>query len=241
MVVNFFICDDNKTQIDILNNYIEYYCINNNISFNFNYSISSKETIENINKDKYDIIFLDIEIDELNGIEIAEKIRIIDKDVLIIFVTSYLDYMHEAFNKFAFNYITKPIDKNNFFKVIERAIKTTKQKKYSLENMFVLTIENGNEILRIKYTDIVYFEKQQRKILIYTTNNQILQINKTFSMLEKKLQNDVFIRCHKGFIVNKYKIKSYKYAKLNLEGYNIDIPIGRKYQDSIKKAVFDLM
>lgn len=241
MIVNFFVCDDNKTQINILNNCIDYYCINNNISYNFNYSVSSKETIGSITKDKYDIVFLDIEIDELNGIELAEKIRMVDKDVLIIFVTSYLDYMHEAFNKFAFNYITKPIDKNIFFKVLERAIKTVNQKKYSLENMLVLTIEKGNEILRIKYKDIIYFEKQLRKIIIYTTTNQTIKINKTFNMLEEKLQNDVFIRCHKGFIVNKYKIKSCKYGKLILEGYNTDIPIGRKYQDSIKKAIFDLM
>lgn len=241
MGINFFICDDNENQIKELKNIIKNYCEDNKIEFSCDYTTKSLLAVEIITKNTYDIILLDIKIDKLNGIEVADKIREVDNDILIIFITSHLNYTHEAFDKFAFNYIVKPICNDIINKTLARAIKRVKEKEYCYKNMLELTFENNNNILNLKYCDITLFEKQGKKIIIYKSNNENLQINKTFKSLENMINNDVFIRCHKGFIVNKYKICSFKYGKLKVEGYDIEIPVGRKYQKLVKKNIFKII
>lgn len=153
------------------------------------------------NEDGFDVIFLDIEMKELNGIETGHKIRTIDKDVTISFLTSYKQYVFNSFKVGAFDYLIKPIKILDFNKLMDRILDKYKNEHY------VLSIKWQDEISQIEIKNIIYIEAYKRRLFYYTIDQKFKSIGK-LSDFESKLDKYGFLRCHQGFLVNMNYIKT---------------------------------
>ncbi|MHB9941752.1 DNA-binding response regulator [Clostridium sporogenes] len=194
------ICDDEKYQREeIVGIIVEALRLKNK-----QYKIFQFDNGEDLisSTDVFDIYFLDIKMDNLTGLEVAKKIRLINKEAIIIFITGLKDYVFDAFDVNAFHYILKPIDENKLKDVLYSALLQFDKKD---EFIIAKTISQATKIF---LKDIMYIESQHRKLRIHTKNN-IIEYYHKISDIEKELYGCSFFRCHKSYIVNLKYVESY--------------------------------
>lgn len=159
---------------------------------------------------KFDIYFLDIQMDNLSGIDTARRIRLINEKAIIIFITAFKDYVFDAFDVNAFHYIIKPIDENKFNKILYSAVKSISKK-----DKFLIT-KTIRSSAKIYLKDILYIESDQRKIKVHTTCD-VIEYYYKISDLETELLEDNFFRCHKSYIINLMYVKSFDNTFITLK------------------------
>ena len=179
----------------------------------------------------WDLILLDIEMPLMNGIETARKIRQLDSDVLIIFVTCMTQYAIEGYSVRALDYVLKPVHYYSFASKMDQVMEilSTRQKKK-------LIIHARNEHIRLAPEQLLYVEVQNHTLcyhtqqkLLYSTGNQSL------TRLAEELANCGFARCHQAFLVNlQYVVR---YDKNNVWLPNDMIPMSRSYYQSFTQAL----
>lgn len=176
-------------------------------------------------KRHFHVIFLDIDMKGINGIETAKRIRSYDKDVKIIYITNYTDYMNLAFEVHAFAYINKPVHKEEIFRQVDEVMEYSLKQKDKAEFIEFITKEG---ILRLNPKDIYYFEYIDRKIKIKTLDH-VFTIKDKITTIEKNMNKYGFLMPHKSFTVNLFYVKSIK-------GYNITMLDGSIVPLSQKKS-----
>lgn len=212
MYLKIAICDDNEEIISKLNkivqNHMKVKCIKYEI---FTY-IYPKPLLDS--KDKYDIIFLDIDLGDENGIEIAKKIREYDKNVKIIFATSYTEYMSKAFSVHAFSYLTKPFKDEDVILCLDEAISYLETPKKSVK----INLPTNNGDILIECDDIIHIESIARQLVITTTKTKLMTTtyNTNITKLLNLLPADEFKSPHRSFIVNLNYINAIKGHELNM-------------------------
>lgn len=200
------------------------------------YEAESAETaLQILNENYFQLIFLDINLGDMNGTVLASHIRETQPQAGIIFVTAYQDYAVKAFELDAVDYILKPFDLNRIRKTAAKLQMQgyIDQQESSLDK---LALPAGDRIMLIDISDIVYIEANQRICEIHTIN-QVFEENVTLSRLLERLHGKPFYRIHKSYVVNlnyvKELIPNYNngYA-MNLHYASKPLPISR---NEIKK------
>lgn len=228
------ICDDEKIFLDdyvkIINNIKKLYSYNIEI-FKFN---SGEELLNfiNINEMKFNIIFLDIIMEKINGVETAKKIRQIDKITEIIFLTNSKDYALEGYEVKAYNYIVKSSE------FMEEKIYESIRDLYSRVNDFIV-INNKSVIERIETKEIVYIESNKRKIIFNTTECKYEMYEK-LDNIYADLKQRGFIKVHRSYIVNREFIKKIE-AKDIITTTGEIIPISRSKFDEVKLSFIEYL
>lgn len=144
----------------------------------------------------YDIIFLDIKMPYMNGIKVAEKIRSLDPNVTIVFLTSLLEYAVDGYKVHAANYLIKPVNKKKLTKEIENLIEKSRE-----EVRECLLVENADGQFRIPVSSIKYIETYNRNLLIHTEKREVVCYKK-LKQMKKLLEDQGFAQSHKGYLVN---------------------------------------
>ncbi|WP_170075829.1 LytR/AlgR family response regulator transcription factor [Paraclostridium dentum] len=195
-MIEIILCEDQiEHQKNIERNLKNILC-EKNIDYNLNIYSTGEELLKNYNQGA-DIFILDIQMDEITGMDVARKIREIDKNKPeIIFTTSLIEYIQEGYEVRAYRYLLKPIKYDDFKKHILSCIDEVINKR----DKFVL-VENKNETYKINIEDITYIEIQRKDMTIHT-ENKIYETKMTMDKIEKELKNHKFYRCHKSFLVN---------------------------------------
>lgn len=153
-----------------------------------------------------DLIFLDIGMPRMSGIELARLLE--GKNPMIIFTTSQIDYAIEAFDLNVVDFLTKPIGPARFLKAVQKARDLIKTKKpIANETDDFVFIRDSNIIKRIKLSDILYFEAKGDYIKIFLSNTSY-SIHSSLKSIEQKLPESIFFKVHRSFIVNLGKIDS---------------------------------
>ena len=228
------ICDDEKI---FLNDYVK---MINNIKKLYSYNIeifkfnSGEELLNfiNINEIKFNIIFLDIIMGKINGVETAKKIRQIDKITEIIFLTNSKDYALEGYEVKAYNYIVKSSE------FMEEKIYESIRDLYSRVNDFIV-INNKSVIERIETKEIVYIESNKRKIIFNTTECKYEMYEK-LDNIYADLKQRGFIKVHRSYIVNREFIKKIE-AKDIITTTGEIIPISRSKFDEVKLSFIEYL
>jgi len=159
--------------------------------------------IEFLKKDSVDLIFLDIEMPGLTGIEFLSAVSILPQ---IIFTTSKTEYAFEAFQHQVTDYLQKPIDYSRFLLAIEKALEIQKQNNLFKAAAEEVYIREEGKYIRISYDTILYFENVGDYVKVVTdVGNHI--IYSTLKSIVKKLNNTRFLKVHRSYIVNLAKIK----------------------------------
>lgn len=202
-MLNIAVCDDERLYIDNLGEIILSFTQQNSMLVNIE---KFDDGIELISSGiKFDLIFLDIEMKKSNGIEIAERIREVDSNVPIVYVTSYSDYWRRAYKVHAFDFILKPFNSEEIFKVLSDFIAL---KKTSNVKTVELTTEYGTEIQPIN--EIYYFILlAKRKIQIVTISKDYI-VRENLTDIFNKLDDDCFYMTHRSCIVNMNYVQTIK-------------------------------
>ncbi len=184
--------------------------------------------------DAPDILFLDIRMEGMDGMETARKIRKAGRDTTIIFVTAMEDYVFQAFDVGAFHYLLKPFDKAKFYEVLHRAVEERRRIKArdTAENAGIL-VKTGTVTQRVFFSEILYLEVFNRKVAIHRTGDDV-EFYGRLSGLEKELSED-FVRCHRAYIVNLKYVQSYDTNSITLENGDL-VPLAKqKYREFVRK------
>ncbi len=199
------ICDDDTTIHDNVKSYIEEFNIQNGLADVQINAFSSGEALlmfySGDTPKPLDIIFMDIEMDELNGIDTIRKLQLKYNNLIIIFITSHTKYAPETFRVGAFQLIAKPISKSDFFSDYARALDTYKE----LHKEFLITWQGVKTV--VEYKDIYYVEAYNRHLFIHTKARRYECIGK-LSDYEEVLCLSGFVSIHQSFIVNMKYIKT---------------------------------
>ena len=183
---------------------------------------------------RFDIVFLDIQMDGMDGIETARSLRKKQDDIVLIFVTGNREYVFDALDLYAFHYLLKPVDENKFREVLERAAGEVEKKKEKRG----LFIKKRN--LMLDQADILYIESRAKKVEIHTDGSKdIIEIYATMEELEGQLGED-FYRCHRAYIVNMAHITEYDNDSITITNGDKIYLTKKKYGDFVKTYMWYL-
>ena len=222
------IVEDNAEYIETLKSYIERYAKENDLSIAIS-MFQNGERIVNDFKSDYDIIFMDIEMPVMNGIEASTKIREIDTECVIIFISNYAQYAIKGYSVNALDYLTKPLDYALFKNTMAKAVLKVQSKQHQ-----TICIQSNSETYRIDINEITYIEVYKHRVTFHTTKDNY-DMRGTLQDVEKQLPNNQFVRCNSGIIVNLKYVTGI--LKDSLVVFNEELPIAR----SRKKDVLNML
>ncbi len=183
---------------------------------------------------RFDIVFLDIKMDGMDGIETARILRKEHDEIVLIFVTGNREYVFDAIDLYAFQYLLKPVNEGKFREVLERAVKEVEKNKEKR----VLFIKKKN--LTLDQSDILYIESRAKKVEIYTIGtNNFIEIYATMEELEGQLGEN-FYRCHRAYIVNMAHITEYNNDSITIVNGSRVYLAKKKYKNFVKAYMWYL-
>ncbi|WP_394992277.1 LytR/AlgR family response regulator transcription factor [Emticicia sp.] len=206
---------------------------------------NSVKGVEAIKLHQPDIVFLDIEMPQLNGFQVLEAVE--DIPFHLIFVTAYDKFALKAFRYSAIDYLLKPIETQELIEAVskvEKQIKTSKEQVNHFRNQYqnfnktlpdkiALPYQNGVTFVAIK--DIVYCEADNTYTKVFMNDGQHFLVTKTLLSIQEVLEEREFLRVHRQYIINLNQIKKYVKGEGNYLIMNNDksIPIGRSQKDKL--------
>ena len=183
--------------------------------------LSNADETSRGNREGVDLMFLDIEMPELSGIEVLEQLPVLP---MVIFTTSKTEYAYEAFEFSAVDYIRKPITMPRFEQAVGKAIATMQRRQaFRAESNEIYVREDGRYI-RVPCDEILFFENVGDYVRVKTTKAQYI-IHGTLKGIDEKLNDPRFLKVHRTYIVNLSKIKDIEENSLVIE--KTVIPISR--------------
>lgn len=200
----------------------------------------ASEALKYLSEMEVDILFLDIQMPEINGIEFSQSLR---KQPKIIFTTAYDKYAVEGFNLDAVDYLLKPFSYDRFVKAVNKAIKlislerdtdSSSPKESKIKDDFIV-IKADYKLHKIKYNEIDYIEGLKAYVSFFVKGKRYITLE-SLKRLEELLPHDQFMRIHKSYIIPFTKVKS-------LDGNMLEIgekklPIGKSYKEIVMDKVF---
>ena len=218
------ICDDEIEYIQDVEKHINQYGFEHGLSIEvFKYDNGKELLKQNI---PFDIAFLDIEMDEINGLEVGKKLKEINPDIVLIYVTAYEHYLDDALDLGIIRFFNKPIDSQRFYKGFEKAI----NKADKAEIIFHLKDEN-NGTASLRANDIVFVEIKGRKTRVVDKNNQEYLTKDNMKEWKMKLTKSFFVSPHNSFIVNTNYITYFQKDYVILNGkYSVPIAYSKRVE-----------
>jgi DNA-binding LytR/AlgR family response regulator len=226
------ICDDCIEQVELLESFLKncgkqggFYVIHASEPENF---------LETLKTNRPDLVFLDVDMDGMNGIELGEKIRELYENTILIYITGYEKYAFAAFQLRAFHYLLKPVTMEQFRQVLSEALANI-QKADAVKTEKTFSVRNKGEMHNMPYRDICYFEKIGHQIKIHALSHEVYYYD-NFSSLLAELDSDAFVQCHQGYIANVDKIRAFRDKTLYLDG-NVQLPVSRGFAEQVKEVL----
>lgn len=227
-MMKILICDDEQQYVDELKIHIEKYMQGRFAAFEID-TVNTPQTIVDSNE-IYQLAFLDIQMDELDGISLAKILKERNSKIVIFFVTSYNGYQDEAMDLRAFRFFEKPFNAERLYSGLEKAM------EYIDESYVDFYVWTDNEHKQILVDDVIYVERGNRQVTLVTTQGNFTT-RESFDEWCAILQNSFFYRVHKSFIVNLHYVTGYKYSELYVQN-NVRIPIASRRQTDFHKFWF---
>ena len=198
---------------------------------------SAYEAIEFTDQQPVDLMFVDINMPDLNGLDFVKSLK---NKPYIIFTTAYSEYALEGFKVDAVDYILKPISYDEFLRAVNKvrdrmtatATATSETVTMNKESLFV---KSEYKLIRIQLADIKYIESANEYIQIHLETEKPITTLVRLKTIEGELPKDKFMRVHRSFIVNLDKVKVIDRNRIVFD--KVYIPVGEQYKDEFQKFV----
>ncbi len=183
----------------------------------------------------FDIIFLDVVMPLLNGIETAREIRQTDRSVKIVFLTSSAEFAVESYTVKADNYLLKPVSPEALYRCLDELNEDIP------DNSRFLIARGPTSVHRVPFRDIEYVEAQNKQALISLVGGTNVRTTEPLYSLESKLLfSDGFFKCHRSYIVNLQRIETYTPKEIRMRS-GFRIPIARGSQKEFESIYFEFL
>lgn len=222
------ICDDEQQYVDRLKKYIEDFMHSRFVDFEIHTTNNPQTIVEG--DEIYQLAFLDIQMNEINGISLAKILKERNGKIALFFVTSYNIYQDEAMDLRAFRFFEKPLNTDRLYSGLEKAM------EYIDESYIDFYVYSDNEHKKVLADNVIYVERGNRRVTLVTTQGNYTT-RESFDEWCDILQNTFFYKVHKSFIVNLHYITSYKYSEIYIQN-NIRIPVASRRQAAFHKFWF---
>lgn len=193
--MNIALCEDEQEQQEILRNLIADWMEQTKLAVNASFFTSGEQFLASWDSGiNYDIVFFDIQLNGMDGLKAARKIRERDELLTLVFLTSRIEYVLKGYEVNAWRYLIKPVHAAEFFQCLNKA------KEMSDRNQQVLIIRNENRYCKVAYDSVLFLESFGHYVEIHTTLGTY-QMRAGISQMEMKLPNQ-FFRCHRSYLIN---------------------------------------
>lgn len=182
---------------------------------------------------QFQVIFLDMQMQGIDGLKTATKLREKDTEVYIIFLTSYMEYMQSAFKVKAFRYLSKPVKKKELEETIGEIQEEIQEELLNIQS--VVIVENGVEFI-VKVKDIICFEAFGDGTYIYT-KEKVYETNNSLKNWIKILDSHVFIQVHRSFVISLRHYLAMESDEVKLDGMKETVPVSRRNRKSLTLAI----
>lgn len=230
MGLNIVICDDELLHRATLKEFLITILDEELLEYNLIEYSSGEDLINNY--DKVDLLFLDIRMNGLSGMDVARKIREFDSNVEIIFTTSVEKYVFEAYEVKAYRYLVKPIEYEDLKKQVKLCISD-----YLTKNS-IISIDSNKATVKIPIGEILYADVMKKEVTIYT-ESKVYTIETSMKRVENKLSNYGFFRCHHSYLVNLNKVSELRDKTIFIN--DDEIPVSRMRYKSLKVKLVNLL
>ena len=189
------VCDDSSLDRELFVALLHHYFVNKPISKEIIQYENGVDLLHDVEDDMwFDIVFLDIYMNDLLGIDVAHKLRSLGYRGHIIFLTATADFAVDSYEVEALGYLLKPQSFEKLSQVMDRAIRTMTTNTY--------LVKNHSKIIRVPYHEILYAESMNSKCIMHCCNDQRYVIYKRLTTIEHELNDKRFLRCHQSYLVN---------------------------------------
>ncbi len=234
-MINVAVCDDEKCMSEKIEKLTKDFFGKKNTDISV-VAYSSGEELLNGNE-RIDILFLDIGMRGMDGIETARMLRVHGYNGFLIFITVLKEMVFRSFEVQPFDYLVKPVQEEHFEKTMERLF-LSMQDRLSPEKVNLL-VQKGCESNILSFQDIICCEIIDRKVYLYLVSGEVIDYYERIENLEKKLDGR-FFRCHRSYLINLNHLKSYR----NNTAYMADgkeIPVSRLRSKEFSKVILQYM
>ena len=177
----------------------------------------------------FDILLLDIEMEEMDGVTLARKVRSGNQQVQIVFITGYTDYIADGYEVEALHYLLKPIKEEKLFEVLERAVEKLAR------NERTLLLDTADGIVRVPLYEIHWIEVQRNYVTVHAAEDYT--VKKSLSEVEAEL-DEGFIRTGRSFIVNLKQVRRIGKTEVVLADGTL-VPLSRGYYEKLNRAMIE--
>lgn len=197
---------------------------------------SALEALNFLNKNKIDLMFVDIQMPDLSGMDLVKSL---DEKPEIIFTTAFSEYAVEGFKVDALDYLLKPLDYASFLKAANKAQSHFEKSKIGTEELNTnanhLFIKSDYKIIRLELDKILYIEGMREYVRIHLENAKPVMTLISMKKIEQKLPSSQFMRVHRSFIVNLDKITTVEKSRIVFDKEYI--PVSEQYKETFQKFI----
>lgn len=222
------ICDDDNLIIEQIKKYLKNYFERNHLKCPETVCYSDGESLLADKGDK-DILFLDIEMPGMNGIYIGKELKKANENIIIFIVTSYSEYLDEAMRFRVFRYLSKPLDKQRFFRNMKDAI--------DLYNTMTIKvpIETKQGVHTVPASSIIAVEAAERKVTVHTTQRDFESVH-NIQYWSNLLPKNCFFQTHRSFIINFEHVTDFDHTLVHMAENQYHAYLTRRKYSAFKEA-----
>jgi DNA-binding LytR/AlgR family response regulator len=228
------VCDDEKTALSFYVDLCRKVCAKHGIDIAIKEYDSGSDLMFDLEDPKFhntlDLLFLDIRMPGLSGVEVAKEARAAGYTGVIIFVTASDEHYSDAFDIGAFHYIKKGDSVSRFEEIFLKAVEMART-----INRNEISLSGWGEIRKIRVNSIYYFEVVNRIIIIYY-DEEVFQFQGNLSTLEKQLEDAGFLRIHRNYLISLSHVESITFKNVLMTNGK-ELPVGRTRYSVLKEAV----
>lgn len=225
------ICDDEKRCLENMQSHVALYMKSHYVEASFFATTDPQAILKR--QDVYDLAFLDIQMDGMDGIAVAKELKRRNSRVILFLVTAYEEYLDEAMDLHVFRFFEKPFNAQRLYASLDKAM------KYIDETYLDVFLHSDGRERKVCVDDIILVKTENRKTYVLTTEREFIT-RETMDIWKERLTNSFFYAVHKSYLVNLHYVTEYGYRELYVNG-NIRVPVSSRKQADFHKYWFNYL
>lgn len=225
------VCDDDEPEISRVRKLIAEYQANHNINIDCRYFTNSTDFLCELRGGEYDLVLLDVPMPGVSGIQVAQELRELDKNVRLIFVSASPEFAVESYNVGAYHYLLKPVAADSFFALLD---KIGGELSVQAEQGFVLKSRDG--VVQIAFSKLAYVEVINKTVFFHLTDGTVREVTATLADFEETLlSRPEFLKTHRSYLVNLRYIQAIDITCVIMKNGD-SVPVSRQRRSQIQDA-----